>query len=906
MFKWKKAFALTLLTALPIAGYSACDNTWSGTTDDAWNKSSNWNGGCVPGSTLSDTADFQIVGLSSTISIDANGGINPALSALTFDNAGTSFTITTDSSMLLPNFLQFNAAISQLEVLAGSHTISANIELPSGTTLEISVSNSGMLLLQQGLNTISGMTNVSFSGPGQLLNQWNGINVFKEFNADMGTLTITNGIFTNSNITPITNGSIGTITAASNGIVSSAQLLIDNTALITDSAAGSTVSFDAGMVVNSGSLVKLTNSGTVNGTMTEGVGSRLEIGSDLAITDSTIMNINTGSVLNSAVASQGSSIIIDGDLIVTNTTIFNQNSGSISFSCIGALINTQSFTMLSGSLFNTNTGILTSNGIGSRIDVATILQLNGGLFVNNDHVQATAVNIASAGTMAGTGLFQDFFGGATTTITNGGTVIPGGPSVASSPGSMLIRGSYTQTPVGNLAINLANLTSFSQLNVTGPAQLAGSLEVALSPGATVSETDTYKILLAGGGVSGKFGNIINFNLGNLMPQVQYFPNYVLLSFMGPATALSQTTYLNYLETLFSTVNHINVRLDRQMGQLRKRFSPTQEVGTTMAALQLQEFSDLLADNSLGALPNGPRSQVQEKQEQLRETITGGYNDPWRVYFGPTADVGRVLTKKDATGFHYDGVGGLAGFDYAFSEVGLGAMFDYDHLDVRGNHHWGKIDVDETHLSLYATYAPKSLPELALNGIVGGGYDWYRIRRNIPIVSDEAKSVPRGAEFDALLGLEYALEKRQIQGMPEGLQIVPLVNLQYIHLHVNKYHEHGAGMFDLAFKKQSAESLRSMLGVRLNYSCQTKRMVFTPEINLAWQREYMDHDRSVGISTTGLSSSLLIPQSGRNVALGGVDLLFTFYETYGLEASYDFEWNSLYLDHAFYLGCSFRY
>jgi hypothetical protein len=51
---------------------------------------------------------------------------------------------------------------------------------------------------------------------------------------------------------------------------------------------------------------------------------------------------------------------------------------------------------------------------------------------------------------------------------------------------------------------------------------------------------------------------------------------------------------------------------------------------------------------------------------------------------------------------------------------------------------------------------------------------------------------------------------------------------------------------------------------------------------------------------------LITRPGRNVALGGVDFLVTFFDTYGIEASYDFEWNTAYLDNSFYLGCNFKF
>ena len=146
-------------------------------------------------------------------------------------------------------------------------------------------------------------------------------------------------------------------------------------------------------------------------------------------------------------------------------------------------------------------------------------------------------------------------------------------------------------------------------------------------------------------------------------------------------------------------------------------------------------------------------------------------------------------------------------------------------------------------------------------------------------------------------------------MPERLQIIPLVSIQYIHLNVKKYHEHGAGLFDLNFASQTAKSLRSTLGTRINYSWEWTNVVFTPELNLGWQREFFDKSRHVRFVPADFdvpTSSLTMPRSGRDVALAGVDFLVTFFDKYGLEASYDFEWNSLYRDHFFYIGCNFRF
>jgi len=882
---WKQAFALTLLTAFPIAGF-ACTASWVGTSPTGnWSNINNWSTSpfCIPGETSPgdvDLATFPTIGSQHSITVTQDSTMGVGLNQLTFNSpvGSTSYTITYTATT---GYIQFNGASPQLQVIAGIHVISAHIQANGSSALDISVIvPAGMLTIEQGLQNPGGQ-DVTFSGPGQLTFQWNGLNSvddYNEFTIAPGNLNITSGTFLNSNnlSIPVGGDALGTEILSNNLIISGGSVMVSNTGTITGNAVGSSISCATGMSVSGGNVVVM-NSGTVTGTMGSGVGSRIDMPMNCDISGgATVLVSNAGAIQNTG-GGQGSYISVVQNLNINNGTVTVQNTGPVGPNCYGSAIYAGAgITITQGSLFNLNTGPVTGDGVGSTVNAA-------------------AINVAAAGTMAGNGIFQSFMGGATTQITNGGTVIAGGQAVGSSPGSMLIRGSYTQTSAGNLVINLGNPSSFSQLNITGTAQLAGSLELALSSGASIAG-GTYKILTADGGVSGTFANIIKFNLGNLMPQLQYFPTYVLLSFIesliGPMT---QASYINYAESLFSSVNHINLRLDRQMAQLRNRFTGPSVRFESIAALS----EELLVDNSPDLNP-----QVEEKQEQMEERISYCSDQPWNVYFGPTGNVGRVLTKHGTNGFHYDTVGALAGFDYAYSDFGIGFLADYDHIDGRAAHKWGKFTVDQAHGSLYATYIRRAEQQLAFNLILGGGYEWYTVRRNT--AGGVAQGTPQGVEFDALAGMEYTFEKKEYCGMPEHLQVVPLVNLQYIYLHVNNYREHGAGLFDLQYESQNVRSLRSTLGTRINYSWEWTNVVFTPEVNVAWQWEYFDKNRHIGASAAGLATTLAILQPGRNVALAGIDFLVTFFDRYGLEASYDFEWNTLYMDHFFYLGCNFKF
>jgi len=362
--------------------------------------------------------------------------------------------------------------------------------------------------------------------------------------------------------------------------------------------------------------------------------------------------------------------------------------------------------------------------------------------------------------------------------------------------------------------------------------------------------------------------------------------FALTLLVLPIAGFAETSYTNYVESLFTSVNELNIRLDRQMTQLRDRFTGPKVKFTSMTALA--ESEELLAD-CCPALP----------------TPTKCGNTPWKVYFGGAADVGRQLTQKQAIGYHYNAGGAQFGFDYAFSDVGVGFLFDYDHIAGRVDERWGKFKINQIHGTLYLTYIRSPEPQLSFNWLLGGGYDWYDIHRNTS--GGVAKGTPRGLECDALVAMEYTFEKKAYACMPDHLKVVPQLGLQYMYVHVNKYREDGAGGLNQRYNSQNnIQSLRTMLGLRSNYSWFWTNVVFTPEFNLGWQWEFFDQNRHVEIWGTGFKKNLLITKPGRNVALGGIDFLVTFFDTYGIEASYDFEWNKVYLDHAFYLGFNFKF
>lgn len=626
----------------------------------------------------------------------------------------------------------------------------------------------------------------------------------------------------------------------------------------------------------------------------------------------TLEGINTypdGTTTNnsSTLALSGSGTISNGPLSLKGTSHFDITAINSSVT-IGDLsgvsgttvaLGTKSLTVTT-STTNTyagnmtgSTGTFTIGGSGS-LDLTgtasytglTTVQNTATLFANGS--MAGGVTVQSGATLKGIGTING-----AVTIESGGTISPG-----NSIGTITV-GSYSLNPGSTMFAEISPPNSADLIAVTNTATLGGNLSVDFLAGSYLPG-ETFTLLEAGNLTSDiPFGNISYQNIpASLVPTITYtygINGTVVLGLAlapSPPTVTLPATYAGgFLQTVLSDINHINSHITIRMQELRRRFSalPNAAIANNFVVSSNERFLAL-------------NPETEEKQELLRrEVAEPEKTKPWSFYFGPVGRAfGEIHGKDDQPGADYWSVGGLIGFDYASSQVGVGLMANYERIYSHVKEHWGKIDVDEFQASIYLTYAPECLPDLAVNAIGGGSYEIYSIRRNTS--ASIAKGKPHGFGYDGLLGIEYSVGNK-------CFHFIPLVNAQYIYLRADGYNEHGAGSFDLHVQSQRVKSLRSSLGFRMNYYVQKCNFLFIPEIYGEWQREYLNKRRGIGIA--GVASvfpgeTLLVPGTGRNIALAGVDLLFTMHDRVGVEISYETEYNSLYHDHFFYLGVDFRF
>jgi hypothetical protein len=178
----------------------------------------------------------------------------------------------------------------------------------------------------------------------------------------------------------------------------------------------------------------------------------------------------------------------------------------------------------------TNEGLVRVNS--TRTLVATdgyVQQTANGATDVYGTLQTTAGMIdIQGGNLSGTGTVMG------TVNNSGGEVKPG-----SSPGGLTINGFYTQGSGGALTIDIASLTLFDVLSVSGQASLGGVLNIVLLNGFVPPDGSTFTIL-TGNPVSGTFATINDAPGDGVTWNATYDTNDVTLQATTVPTAVGGT------------------------------------------------------------------------------------------------------------------------------------------------------------------------------------------------------------------------------------------------------------------------------------------------------------------------------------------------------------------------------
>jgi hypothetical protein len=208
--------------------------------------------------------------------------------------------------------------------------------------------------------------------------------------------------------------------------------------------------------------------------------------------------------------------LLDGTFDATGATIevagtFEEDGGSVLVGAGGTLTADSGFTQTGGDLSLSGTGVMNVTGAfqhsGGTTEIAgtssltttTTLTVSGGtLTLQGGSLSATnGVQVQSGGTLTA------YSGTITGAVSNYGILNLGDTTTA---GTLSITGNYTQTGTLNAFLGGTSSGSYSRLNVSGQANLGGTLNVSFINGFMASPGNQFTILTYGSR-SGTFATV---------------------------------------------------------------------------------------------------------------------------------------------------------------------------------------------------------------------------------------------------------------------------------------------------------------------------------------------------------------------------------------------------------------
>ena len=656
---------------------------------------------------------------------------------------------------------------------------------------------------------------VTVNGPGSSWTNSAGLFVGYEGNS---TLNITNGGAVSNS-----NGNIGYFGGSST---------------VTVDGSGSTWTNSAPLQVGymgSGTLT-ISSNGVVNvatGTAT------------LASQDFSTGTLNIG---NGGVAGVLNATAVNGGL-GTATLNFNHTDDAYYFTDDGTATGTAINITGSTAVNHNGSGTTYLTGTNTYSGATTV---SGGTLAVNGSLTNSAVTVNSGGILGGSGNI-----GGAVTVNSGGTLAPGNsPGLLTVDSLTLNAGSTTVMEIDGTTRG----TQYDAIDVTGTATLDGTLNLVF--GYTPTVGDSYTLIDAAA-INGDFSSIATTGLGAALKVVPTLTdNYVMTVNFAQESFI---TAAGGTGALTSNQDSVATNLDT--------FSTSGQAADLIAALNALSADALPSayDSLSGAQHSYTLPQAMRASRQFTQVIGerlgwGGSNTnsadasrlgivqlayngddmaglleapkPSEVFWlRALGGVGDIDTDGNALSADYDSSGVALGYD---REVGdgllAGVAFGYTRSDV--DMHAGGSDIDSYQL---AAYSRKHWGNHYLNTTFGIGHHLVDSTRLVQFSGFSGVAQADYRIDDAGLSLEagrhYALSAKH--------RVTPFAGLQYGHYRQSGFSESGAGDANLTYDDDRMDSLRSVVGARINSVLRSAGgMRFDTTAGLAWVHEHLDSEASL--------------------------------------------------------------
>jgi len=254
---------------------------------------------------------------------------------------------------------------------------------------------------------------------------------------------------------------------------------------------------------------------------------------------------------------------------------------------------------------------------------------------------------------------------------------------------------------------------------------------------------------------------------------------------------------------------------------------------------------------------------------------------WGFFVNGTIDIGESKIES-ASGSDYDSSLLLFGTDYQVNtKFLLGGAIALTNLNSDSQDNIYTTDFDRTSLSIFGSYYSDTY---YLDAILGYGDNSYDLSRKV--LDDTIIADTDGKEINLAFGAGY-----QINIKRSSLNLFSVIN--YIDADINDYQESTTGTVATAqIDSFNSTSLTSSLGTQISWSINTSIGVFSPQISLAWERQFKDTPVSItgnlvtetttqefAFDSTALDNSYFSTQIGVTGAFKGGLTSYLTYDRY---------------------------
>lgn len=519
---------------------------------------------------------------------------------------------------------------------------------------------------------------------------------------------------------------------------------------------------------------------------------------------------------------------------------------------------------------------------------------NGGTFLLNGGHTGGAAFTVNGGLLTGTGRSTS-----RVTVNAGGTIRPG---AGFTPGTLSV-GSLRLHDGSNFQSLIASSTNTGKIAATGAVVVGGQLTAIPVGGWRLNYGDRYEVLTAGQGISGRFGRIetpvgyrgrfVVEKAGTIGVLLFAPPNYETMA--ATANQRSIARALNpFITAARGDQQVVSTALDRlPANQYQNAFDQISPVFyqslATIAFNQANAQNNALVERAYnlrlggagfsmsGFAENSPVLSGQGDKDTGAIVPGSRGNKRWGMFVDGNGIFARANSANMLPTYNVEGGGVTMGLTYAWNEnFTTGVYAGYQ--GTRANYPDGsRLTNDSVRFGLMGTYGARDGRGFYADFLVGGGYNDYAASRKIQFgsINRTAQSSPGGWELDSLLAAGYNFGRG-------NWNFGPVTSLQYTYFGMPAFSETGAGSLNLQGLDWNTSSLIYNLGCNLAYTWQvTRDILVIPQINLAWQHEFLQSPYDI-TGTLG----------GQNISNGSATpLRDTLYTGVGVTVRFGDRWNA---------------